>query len=126
MEILTELQRWACASKITLAVVFTDVVGSTALNRKLGNKGWHEVFSQHTERVEELLSQYDCQKIKDTGDGFMIVFRTAIDALNFSIALYIDTGHPDINIRAGIHVGAVQIKKDDIQGVMVNLTSRII
>jgi class 3 adenylate cyclase len=122
---LTQLERWACAKHTTLALIITDIVGSTALNKKLGNKGWYDVRHQHSQRVDELIPSHDCQKVKDTGDGFLIVFRTAIDAFYFSIGLYTNTGHPDVHIRVSIHVGSLFIEKDDIRGTMVNLTARV-
>jgi hypothetical protein len=101
-------------------------VGSTTLNRKLGNRIWNEALGQHENTVQDLTSQFDCREIKGTGDGFMIVFRTAMEALDFALGLHANTGHNDIRIRAGIHVGAVRIKENDIQGGMVNLTARIV
>lgn len=119
------LRDWACADRVTLALVITDIVGSTTLNRKLGNKAWSEAFSQHEKGVQDLISQFDCRKFKDIGDGFMVVFRTAMDALDFALEFHANTGHNNIRIRACIHVGAVRIKGNDIQGGMVNFAARI-
>jgi adenylate cyclase len=125
MDEVTQLERWACAKHTTVALIITDIVGSTALNKQLGNKDWYEIHNLHSRRVSELVPRYDCQKIKDTGDGFLIVFRTAIDAFRFSLELYTNTGHPAIHIRVSIHVGSLFIEKDDIRGAMVNFTARV-
>src|SRR5829696_1118170 len=100
---VTTLRNWACADRVTLALVITDIVGSTTLNRKLGDRTWSEAFSQHEKRVQDLISLFDCRKFKDTGDGFMVVFRTAMDALDFALEFHANTGHNDIRIRACIH-----------------------
>ena len=121
------LESWICGSRATLALVITDIVGSTALNKRLGDRDWFEVHRQHSKKVNELISQgiYDCRKIKDTGDGFLIAFRTAIDAFGFAVELHKETGHPEVKIRVSIHVGAVRIEPNDIRGGAVNFTSRI-
>lgn len=65
-----QLEKWAGAPRTTLALVITDIVGSTALNNKLWNREWYAAYGEHRGRVDELISKYDCQKVKDTGDGF--------------------------------------------------------
>jgi class 3 adenylate cyclase len=55
----------------------------------------------------------------------MVIFRTALDALDFVVALENETGDDRIRIRAGIHVGSARIIEDDIFGNMVNFTKRV-
>ena len=61
----------------------------------------------------------------DIVDSFMVVFRSASDALDFVLDLYEDTGHEKIKIRAGIHVGSARVIEDDMFGIMVNYTKRV-
>lgn len=122
------LQEWAGASKTsrtTLALVFTDIVGSTALCLGLGDEQWIELLIKHFAQARKHLGSYDHYDIKVIGDSFMVVFRTAADALNFALAVHSDTGDEQIRIRAGIHVGPVRILDNDIYGGMVNYTSRV-
>src|SRR5436190_12019019 len=120
------LEQWAGPTPTTLAVCFTDIVGSTALCNSMGDRQWIEVLVKHFKKARSFMCQYNCHEIKIIGDSFMVVFRTAVDALNFAMAFQEDTGHPLVKIRAGIHVGAVRIIDDDIYGGMVNYTSRVI
>jgi class 3 adenylate cyclase len=121
------LQEWAGvgASKTTLALVFTDIVGSTALGNRLGDDKWIELLMRHFTRARSLTEQYDCYEIKVIGDSFMVAFRTAYEALRFTMDFYCDTGDPQIGIRAGIHLGQVRIIDNDLYGRMVNFTSRV-
>jgi class 3 adenylate cyclase len=121
------LQEWAGAgaNKTTLALVFTDIVNSTAIGNTLGDDRWIELLMRHFARARELKQHYDCYEIKVIGDSFMVAFRTAYDALKFAIDFYCNTGDPQIRIRAGIHIGQVRIIDDDIYGRMVNFTSRV-
>jgi class 3 adenylate cyclase len=55
----------------------------------------------------------------------MVAFRTAVEALDFTLALARNPGHERITMRAGIHVGQVSIKGGDAFGAMVNYTARV-
>lgn len=124
--IQTTLREWAGASTAQVALVFTDIVDSTALVNELGDKRWIEVLVQHLSHARRTLVNYDCYEIKFIGDSFMVAFRTTFEALLFALALFADTGHPKVKIRAGIHVGEVHIVNNDMFGGMVNYTARVL
>jgi adenylate cyclase len=116
---------WAGSSRTTLALVFTDIVGSTALNMELGNEQMSRVRRAHLREARIIISNYKGYEIKTIGDSLMVVFRTATEALDFALALSTNTGHSKVRIRVGIHVGAIQIEEDDAFGSMVNYTARV-
>lgn len=118
------LQEWAGASRI-FALVFTDIVDSTTLANQIGDERWIELLLKHFEQARRLMADYDHHEIKIIGDSFMVVFRTAVEALDFAVAFYSDTGDERISIRAGIHVGPARIVEDDLFGIMVNYTKRV-
>ncbi len=107
------------------ALVFTDIVDSTALANQLGDESWIELLLKHFAQARRLMAQYDHHEIKIIGDSFMVVFRTAVDALDFVLAFHSETGDERIKIRAGIHVGPARVIDDDIYGTMVNYTKRV-
>ena len=116
---------WAGGPRATLSIVYTDVVGSTQLGRELGNEGMDAVRNAHFGRARRLIDGRGGYELKTMGDAFLVVFRTAIEALDFALDLRADTGHPRIEIRVGIHVGLVSIEKDDAFGNAVNFASRV-
>lgn len=120
------LEEWAGASTPQVALIFTDIVGSTSLLNEVGDKRWIEILIKHLHQARCVLKNYDCYEIKFIGDSFMVAFRTAVEALHFALTLHTDTGHRKIKIRAGIHVGAVRIIDNDIFGGMVNYASRVL
>jgi class 3 adenylate cyclase len=117
---------WAGSKEATVAIVFTDIVGSTALANELGNEAMDSVRRSHFEAARRLEEKYDCYEIKTIGDSFMVAFRTAVQALDFAISLYTNTGSRRVSIRAGIHVGPLRIEEHDGFGLMVNYTARIV
>ena len=118
------LQEWAGTSRI-FALVFTDIVDSTTIANGLGDERWIELLMKHFAQARSFMEKYDHHEIKIIGDSFMVVFRTAVDALDFVLSLHSDTGDDRIRIRAGIHVGSARIINDDIFGNMVNYTKRV-
>jgi hypothetical protein len=122
------LQEWAGAGSMamtTLALVFTDIVGSTDLAVKNGDKKWIEILMKHFQQARRIKDVCNGYEIKPIGDAYMVAFRTAADAFQFAWQFYNDTGHPQVKIRVAIHVGQVRIVDDDLYGLMVNYTSRI-
>ena len=119
------LQMWGGRSTVAIALVFTDVVASTELRNELGNETMSEARRAHYERARGLITDCDGYEIKTIDGSFMVAFRTAVDALDFALDLHDDTGHPQVAIRAGIHVGVVEIENEHALAVMVNFASRV-
>ncbi|HVQ38141.1 MAG TPA: adenylate/guanylate cyclase domain-containing protein [Pyrinomonadaceae bacterium] len=105
--------------------MFTDIVDSTTLANELHDEKWIDVLLKHFAKARWLMEKYDHHEIKIIGDSFMVVFRDVLDALDFALALHVDTGDDQIRIRAGIHLGPARIVEDDIFGIMVNYTKRV-
>jgi class 3 adenylate cyclase len=121
------LSKWAGTNRAaTLAIVFTDILGSTALGNELGSEELTSVRNIHYSQARRLVEVNDGYEIKTIGDAFMVAFHTALSALNFALSLHDFTGHESIEIRAGINVGAVQIVENDLVGGPVNLASRLV
>ena len=122
------LAQWAGVGDghyVNLAMVFTDIVGSTMLNSKYGDASWDEIRSAHFRQARSLLKKMHGWYIKDVGDAVVAVFKNAVDALLFAMELEKNTGHDTVRITAGAHIGAVIIRGNDIFGNEVNLAARI-
>jgi class 3 adenylate cyclase len=117
--------QWAGSDLMTLAILFTDVVGSTVLSQKLGAELMESVRQAHFKQTRKLLSKYGGWEIKTIGDSFMVAFHNAANSLDFAMELHLNTGHPQIKIRVGIHIGPIQIKDNDAYGNTVNFADRI-
>jgi len=120
------LGQWAGATKITLAIVFTDMVDSTMLTYNLGNESMDRVRRAHFARARSLIEEHNGYEIKTNGDEFMVAFRAAVNALDFAIGLYTDSGDEQVKIRAGMHIGPVIVEEEDVQGAAVSYAARVI
>jgi len=125
----TELQQWAGVHgdhpRVSLAVVFTDIIDSTDLAVSVGDAVMFDLLVKHFDSAREIAHELGGFEIKLIGDAFMVAFRTVDAALNFARRFMANTGDPRITIRVGIDRGEVRIKDDDIYGLMVNYASRL-
>ncbi len=108
-----------------LAIVFTDIVRSTELLGNLKIAGWAMVRNQHFDRTQHLTKKFGGYIVKSIGDGSMLAFRSSIDAVKFAVEIESQPGHEEIQVRVGVHVGEVQIDRDDAHGPVVHLASRV-
>jgi class 3 adenylate cyclase len=117
---------WAGGAHVTLAILFTDVVGSTALGQELGDEGMSAVRSAHFAQGRGLVRAHGGREIKTIGDSIMAGFHSTAEALDFSLALFANPGHQMIKVRVGIHVGPVEVDTDDAFGGTVNFAARVV
>lgn len=70
-----------------IAVLFTDIVGSTKLTQTLGDAGAQKLVHLHNTVVRNALREYSGTEIKHTGDGIMASFGSVPNAVEAGIAL---------------------------------------
>ena len=76
--------------------------------------------------VRKLIKQFNGREIKTIGDSFMAAFRSVPKALDYARALQSDPGDARIQVRAGIHIGPMQVEEDDVFGGAVNFAARVV
>ena len=117
---------WAGGDRVTLAIVFTDIVGSTAMGQRLGDEAMNEIRRTHFAQSRKLIDQFQGREIKTIGDSFMTAFKSVGLALDYAQALQSNTGHPEVRIRAGIHIGSMKVEDGDVFGGTVDFASRVV
>src|SRR5512132_4185196 len=72
-----------------ITMLFTDLVGSTALKQQLGDRGGATLIQQHHGLVRELLRRFQGgEEIETAGDSFLIGFTRPSDAVHFGLLLH--------------------------------------
>lgn len=123
----SHLREWVGAARATLAVVFTDIIASTSLRETYKDERIGELLGSHFAQCQTLISRHGGFLVKTTGDGVLAVFRTAGQALDFACELLRDAERDAIfKIRAGIHVGAVDVAEADVAGIEVHTAARLL
>jgi class 3 adenylate cyclase len=122
----SSFHEWAGGERVTLAIVFTDVVGSTALGEDIRDEAMNEVRRAHFIQSRKFIERFQGREIKTVGDSFMAAFKSADAALDYARALHGNTGHPQVKIRAGIHIGPMHVEEGDVFGGTVNFAARVV
>jgi len=108
------------------AIMFTDIVGYTALMGHDEEKAF-EILKQNRSLHHPLIEEYNGRWIKEIGDGILTCFNTATDAVlcagNIQKATETISG---LKLRIGIHLGDIVFENDDIFGDGVNIAARIL
>ena len=116
----------------TATVLFTDLVGSTALRSRLGEEAADELRVKHDTLIRDAIGANRGMVVKHTGDGVMATFSAAVDAVAAAVAIQqaVD-GHnrrsddERIEVRVGISVGDVTFEGDDCFGLPVIEAQRL-
>ena len=112
-------------SRQLAAIMFTDIVGYTALMGDDEKKAF-ELLKKNRELQKPIIEQFNGRWIKELGDGVMASFNTVSDAVNAAIKIQeICNTAKDFQLRIGIHLGEVVFENDDVFGDGVNIASRI-
>ena len=117
----------------TVAIFFSDIEDSTALNEQLGDERWVRVLSAHNVLVRRSVEKRGGHVVKSQGDGFMVVFRESAEAARASLDVQraFDGPKPralrqtQIRIRIGLHVGETVSREGDYFGRNVAMAARI-
>lgn len=113
------------AAKTLKALLFTDIVRSTAHLERLGDRDWSAVLRMHDEISAIRSAQYGGSVVKSTGDGILAVFASPANAVNAARAIRDDLARMSVDIRSGIHFGEVQEVSHDLIGVAVHIAARV-
>jgi class 3 adenylate cyclase len=113
----------------TVTMLFTDIESSTELAERLGDSDWMELIRWHRRDTTQSARKNRGYVIKSLGDGFMIAFPSASDAIRCArdvcnSAAIGWSGHP-VRLRAGIHSGDVVRDVDDFYGHAVTVAARV-
>ena len=107
------------------AIMFTDMVGYTALMQKDEPKA-RELIERHRIFIKPLVEKHGGEVIQYVGDGTFCRFESALEAVSAAQEIHqVLEVEPEINLRIGIHIGDVVVKGDEVYGDGVNVASRL-
>lgn len=108
-----------------LAIMFTDVVGYTALTER-DEAAAMRVRTQHRDLVRTLVEQFQGEVVDSTGDESLSIFPSALRAVDCALGLQgALRSYPDMRLRIGIHLGDVIRRNGEVVGEGVNVAARI-
>jgi class 3 adenylate cyclase len=138
---IEDLADWAEVERPDLArvtpdgrvvILFSDIEESTALNERIGDRAWVKLIGAHDRLVSDLVQRRSGHVVKSQGDGFMVAFARAEQAVRCGMdlqqALRKDAKrkrHEEIRVRIGVHMGRSVRRGDDLFGRNVAMAARV-
>jgi class 3 adenylate cyclase/pimeloyl-ACP methyl ester carboxylesterase len=130
--ILDEVQEFLTGSRgggppdrVLATVLFTDIVDSTATAAELGDQRWKEQVRDHNDIVRRELDRHQGREIRTTGDGVLATFDGPARAIRCAVAIRDTVRAVDLEIRAGLHTGEIELHGDDVAGIAVHIGARV-
>jgi adenylate cyclase len=138
---IEDLADWAEVERPDLArvtrdgrvvIMFSDIEESTALNERIGDRAWVKLIGSHDKLVQRLVQRQSGHVVKSQGDGFMIAFARAEQAVRCGIDVQHELDkdakrkrQEEIRVRIGIHMGRSVRRGDDLFGRNVAMAARV-
>ena len=139
---IEELALWADVERPDLAnmaardgsitVMFSDIQDSTALNHRLGDRGWVHLLSKHDRLLNRAIDAHSGHVIKTQGDGFMVAFAEPGQAVAAACEIQrrlsrIRPGSTlsGVKVRVGTHKGSAVRRDGDLFGRNVAYAARV-
>jgi class 3 adenylate cyclase len=111
--------------RMLATIVFSDIVASTAVLERLGDRAWANLLHEHNQRIRAAIDRYRGREIATTGDGFLALFDSAAKAANAALLMSSSIAELGLGIRLGIHTGEVEITGGQARGVAVHAAARV-
>jgi len=114
---------------MTTTILFTDLVNSTELLQRAGDERARRILHAHHRLLREAVAANGGHEVKWLGDGLMVAFPSAADAVRCAIAMQQAARRPvegeRLAIRVGVNVGEVLRDESDYVGGAVVVARRL-
>ncbi len=91
----------------------------------MGDHRWKETLTDYDEVVRRELERFRGRYVKSTGDGTLATFDGPARAIEATRAIREAVKVFGIEIRAGLHIGEIEVRGDDVAGLAVHIAARV-
>jgi class 3 adenylate cyclase len=124
-EFVTGVRPAPPSDRVLATVLYTDIVDSTVLAGKLGDRRWRQLIDRHDDFVRDAIGAGTGRAIKSTGDGFLATFAGPARAIRCAQVIRDGVRGLGLEVRAGLHAGEIEQRGDDIGGIAVHIGARV-
>jgi class 3 adenylate cyclase len=110
---------------VLATVLFTDLIGSSELAAKLGDREWADLLARHNTVVRQQLARFRGGEIDTAGDGFFASFDGPARAIRCGRAVTESVRELGLEARVGVHTGECEILSGKPTGIAVNTGARV-
>jgi class 3 adenylate cyclase len=111
--------------RVLATLLFTDLVDSTAREAAMGDQRWRELLATHDGIVRDVVEEFRGRTVKFTGDGVLAIFDGPARGIRCAVAIRDRIRALDLDMRAGLHTGEIDLLDDDVSGIAVNIAQRV-
>jgi len=113
----------------TVTLLFTDLVNSTLLLQRAGDGQAQRILQTHHKLVKEAVAANGGHAVKWLGEGLMVVFPSAAEAVRCAVAMQLAARRPvageRLTIRVGLNAGEALCEETDYFGLPVVIARRL-
>jgi class 3 adenylate cyclase len=111
--------------RVLATILFTDIVGSTALAAEIGDRRWRELLTEHHGLIRRELARSRGRELDTAGDGFFASFDGPARAIRCASRISEAVRDLGIDIRAGLHTGECEVIDGKVGGIAVHIGARV-
>ncbi len=111
--------------RILATILFSDIVGSTAVLERLGDRAWTQLLHEHNARIRSAIDRFQGREMGSAGDGFLALFDGAAKAVRAGALMDPSVAELGVRVRVGVHTGEVEISGGQARGVAVHAAARV-
>jgi class 3 adenylate cyclase len=112
-------------ARAELALLFTDIVGSTLTAAEIGDERWRDLLGRYRAAVRRELNRFGGREIDTAGDGFFATFDRPAAAVRCAWAMHAPLRDLGLEMRTGIHVGECEMRGEKVSGLAVHTAARV-
>jgi class 3 adenylate cyclase len=124
-EFLTGVRRGPEPDRILATVLFTDLVASTELAARLGDRRWRQLLEAHNRSIAAELARWRGREVDARGDGVLAAFDGPARAIRCACAIRDSVRTLGLEIRAGVHTGECELVGTKLEGLAVHTGARV-
>lgn len=111
--------------RVLATVLFTDIVDSTTMAARVGDRAWRDIVERHHAIVRGFLERYRGVEVDTAGDGFFATFDGPARAVRCAEQITQAVHSLELEVRAGVHTGECQLIDGKLGGLGVIIGARI-
>ncbi|MEK6807365.1 MAG: adenylate/guanylate cyclase domain-containing protein [Pseudomonadota bacterium] len=115
----------ALGERVLATILFSDIVGSTALIERIGDHAWEQLLREHNAKIRAAIDRHRGREIDSAGDGFLALFDGPAKAVHAAALMDSSVTELGVRVRVGIHTGEVELVAGKPRGVAVHAAARI-
>ena len=112
-------------ARALLTLLFTDIVGSTERILELGDERWRELLDRYRSAVRQTLARWGGREINTAGDAFFAAFDRPMPGVRAATEIRAAVRHLGLECRTGLHLGEVELRGEQVSGLAVHATARV-